>query len=86
MAVLSDTRRDLVHRKFEDREFNERRVPTALSRADVRGVVDAIDQFLNANGGAIRASLPMATRGAFTDEQLDRLVALVAVTRAGVTG
>jgi hypothetical protein len=73
MAVLSDADRELVHRSFEDDQFNRPRTPTSLSRADIRAAVNAIDDYFDANASNINSAIPQPARGMLTAQQKARL-------------
>lgn len=55
----------------------------ALSKADLRAAVDAIDDFLEANASAINNAIPQPARGALTVSQKARLLAYVTLKRFG---
>jgi hypothetical protein len=77
MAVLPDSDRDLVHRLFEDDQFNRTRTPTTLSRADIRAAVNALDDYFDANASNINSAIPQPARGSLTAPQKARLLVWV---------
>lgn len=57
----------------------------ALTKADLRAAVDAIDTWLNSNAAGLNAALPQPARGALTTAQKARLLQFV-VARRYLTG
>lgn len=83
MATLSDSaRRDLWAAYMQ--EVSTDREPLALTKADLRAAVDALDTFLSDNAAAINTAIPQPARGALTTAQKARL--LVFVIRARYLG
>ena len=62
MAVLSDQDRADVTAEF----MRQAAGPLALTKNDIRPCVDALDNYYNANAGAINQSLPLPGRTALT--------------------
>lgn len=54
----------------------------AGTKADLRAVVDAFDDYLEANATAINQSIPVGPRGLFTPAQKAVIMAYVALKRA----
>jgi len=74
MAVLPDNDRLAVWAQYmrESRDAHG-----ALTKADIRAAVDAIDGFLNTNAAAINSAIPQPARGALTTAQKARLLMYV---------
>lgn len=84
MAVLPDADRfatwaDLMADMSRDRD------PVAITKADLRAAVDAIDGFLNTNATAINNALPTAAKNGLTTAQKARLLNAV-IRRRYITG
>ena len=79
MALLSEPDRIVVWQRWM-RENNE---SCGISKADLRAAVDALDQFLEDNAGAINTAIPQPARGALTVAQKARLLAYVTIRRWG---
>lgn len=79
MAVLGETDRSGLWADFMAELSAERNVMSGITKADLRAAVDALDDFLNTNAGAINSAIPQPARAALTTPQKARL--LVAVVR-----
>jgi hypothetical protein len=49
----------------------------AVTKADLRAAVDALDDFLNTNAAAINTAIPQPARGALTTTQKAKLLMFV---------
>lgn len=80
MAALPDVSRAEVHGGFmreESATFG------ALTKADLRAAINALDDYLEANASAINLVIPLPARTALTAAQKARLLARVALKRWG---
>ncbi len=68
MAVLSDPDRAALWAEFM-RDRSGARDPLALTKADLRAAVNAIDDWLNTNAAALNSAIPQPARGALTVPQ-----------------
>ncbi|MGE0724205.1 MAG: hypothetical protein AB7O45_07510 [Alphaproteobacteria bacterium] len=75
MAVLSNADRRDVWAEFQ--RTPEAGETFALSKADLRAAVDAIDQWIDDNAPAFNAAIPQPARGALTAWQKARLFSAV---------
>ena len=76
MAVLSDADRLELWAEYQ-RELSTVREPLALTKADLRAAVNALDDFLNTNAGTINSAIPQPARSALTTAQKARLLMFV---------
>lgn len=76
MAVLSDGDRSATWAELMQ-EWSSAREPVALTKADLRAAVDAIDTWLNDNAASANAAIPQPARGALTTAQKARLLMFV---------
>ena len=82
MAVLSDADRGAVWADVM-RQLSDARDPCAITKADLRAAVDALDTFLDTNAATINAAIPQPARSGLTTPQKARLLAYVALKRWG---
>lgn len=83
MAVLNETQRQAVRDTLiRLRDEFAAWVNLGGTKADVRAVVDAFDDYLETNAAAINQSIPVGPRGAFTTPQKAIIMAYVALKRA----
>ena len=73
MAVLSDSDRVLVWALSMRSELGT----LALTKADLRAAVNALDTFMTTNEGAVNTAIPQPARGALTTKQKAALLMLV---------
>ena len=86
MALLTTEDRVEIWREFQ-RDLSTVREPIgAVTKADLRAAVDAIDQWISDNAAAFNAAIPQPARGALTAAQKARLLNAVSRRRftAGV--
>lgn len=76
MAVLSDEVRRETWAEFMS-ELSTERQTLALTKAELRAALDALDDFLNTNATAINNAIPQPARGALTVSQKARLLMFV---------
>ena len=76
MAVLSNADRLELWAEYQ-RELSTVREPLALTKADLRAAVNALDDYLNTNAGAINSAIPLPARTALTTSQKARLLMFV---------
>lgn len=65
MAILSDSDRAATWAELMQ-EWNSVREPVALTKADLRAAVDAIDTWLNDNAASANSAIPQPARAALT--------------------
>lgn len=81
MAVLSDTDRQPLWAEFM-RDVSNRREPFgALTKAQLRDAVNALDDYLNTNAAAINAAIPQPARAQLTTPQKALLLQYVVAKR-----
>lgn len=83
MTVLDTTNRVVVWATMMQR-MSDGRESTALTKAQLRAAVDAIDDWVEANAAAFNSAIPQPARGALTTAQKARLLMLIAEQRYGV--
>ena len=57
--------------------------PAKLGKAELRAAVNALDDFLDANGAAIKAAIPLPARARLTNGEIALMVAWLALKRYG---
>lgn len=82
MAVLADSDRADIWTDIM-RQLSSERQSCAITKADLRAAVDAIDVFLESNATAINNAFPAAAKAGLTTGQKARIVAYVALKRWG---
>ena len=80
MAVLSDPDRALVAKRLMEEMSNSREQCDAL-KASVRALVNAADDFIDANAAAFNTAIPQPGRAQFTAKQKSRAFRAVAQRR-----
>ena len=68
MAVLTEGNRALTLNEFM-REASAQRDGLALTKADLRAAIDAIDSWVDTNSSAFNTAIPQPARGALTTRQ-----------------
>lgn len=84
MAVLSDPDRAALWAEFM-RDRSGARDPLALTKADLRAAVNAVDDWLNNNAAALNSAIPQPARGALSTPQKALLLQFV-VSRRYLSG
>lgn len=74
MAVLTDNDRALL---FADWQRDNETPLAALTKADIRAAVNAIDQYLSDNAAAINQAIPQPARAGLTTKQKAQLLTYV---------
>lgn len=74
MAVLSDAKRLECWAEFMREDLG---TLGALTKADLRAALNALDDFLNSNAATINAAIPQPARSALTTSQKARLLMFV---------
>lgn len=85
MANLSEADLAAVHAQVMSDEELKAETFGAMTKAELRAAVDAIDAYLETNKGAINSAIPQPARGAMTTKQKARLLVWV-VERRYLTG
>lgn len=80
MAVLTTQERAEVHRDYMR---DEHETFGAVTKLNLRAVVDALDDFFESNAAAINAAIPQPARGQLSTAQKSRLVRHVLRRRYG---
>lgn len=80
MAVLPDADRAGVWAEFMQRLSREAQ-GIAITKADLRAAVNALDDFLNTNAAAINTAIPQPARGSLTVAQKALLLMYVVARR-----
>lgn len=78
--MLDEGSRQAVWQEF----MEQGHCPGALTKAQLRAAVDAVDDWVDANASAFNTALPQPFRGAATSAQKAIVLAFVALRRAGV--
>lgn len=73
MALLADADRAAVWAEYMRDISAERGAFGALTKADLRAAVNALDQWLDDNAAAVNSVIPQPARGALTSAQKSRL-------------
>lgn len=81
MAVLNNASRRELWRAFMAEQSAQQAEMGPITKADLRAAVDGIDDFLNANIGAINQAIPQPARSALTPAQKARLLVFVVERR-----
>jgi hypothetical protein len=81
MAVLSNADRIAVWEQWM--RDNKATIAGALTRAELRAAVDAIDSFLDTNATALNNAIPQPARGVLSAAQKAALLNFVVLRRWG---
>lgn len=81
MAILGEEDRVTVWREFMADRSLARDAFGALTKADMRAAVDALDAFLNDNAVTINSAIPQPARAALTTQQKALLLRFVIARR-----
>lgn len=84
MAVLSDTDRAGLHAAYMQ-ETSFARTGIALTKAELRAAVNAIDQWVDDNAAAFNSAIPQPARAVLTAKQKSQLFMFVVRRRFEVT-
>lgn len=83
MATLASGIIDELWRDIQ-RDLSDRREAWgALTKADLRAAIVAMDGWLDDNAAALNSAIPQPARGALTQAQKALIVAFIALKRAG---
>lgn len=77
MAVLSEANRAACFRDFVNEICAARGQFGALTKAEMRAAIDALDDFMNTNAAAINTSIPQPARGVLTAAQKAQMLACI---------
>jgi hypothetical protein len=77
MAVMADADRIETWKRYMHDVSHSAEVFGALTKADIRAAVDALDTFLSDNATAINNALPTAAKNNLTQAQKARLLTYV---------
>ena len=80
MAVLSDADRAALHGAYMRDETGQH---GAVTKADIRAAVDALDSWFDTNAALVNAAIPLPARTVLTVAQKARLVRYVIAKRYG---
>ena len=82
MAVLPDNKRAAAWAELmQDLSADGQEI--AITKADLRATVDALDTFLENNAATINAAIPQRARSGLTTAQKARILAAVTLYRYG---
>lgn len=81
MAVLSDNDRAELWAEFMRELSRDRDSVGAITKADLRAAVNALDDYLHTNASAINTAIPQPARGVLTASQKARLLRAVITQR-----
>ena len=84
MAVLPDADRVKVWASFMDELSAARERVGALTKADLRAAVNAVDDWIDANSAAFNSAIPQPARAELTNQQ--KLSLFLRVLRRRVKG
>ena len=81
MAVLPEAERGLAHSEFMQANLEG----LALTKADLRAAVDALDTFMHTNAAALNTAMPQPARSALSTAQKAHMLMIV-IQRRYLTG
>lgn len=81
MAVLSDALRAAIWRGLMRWLSDRREGVGAITKADLRAAIDAVDEWVDANASALNTAIPQPARAQLTAAQKALLLAIVALVR-----
>jgi hypothetical protein len=84
MAALVDADRVDVSANFQRDPANINVGAAALTKAQLKAAVDAVDDWAEANAAAFNTAIPQPQRGAMSTRQKTFLLAYVIFKRAGI--
>lgn len=84
MAVLPDADRITVWAGWM-RELSNNRTPMSLTKDQLRAVIDAIDDWVDANAVSLNQAIPQPQRGILTARQKAQLLVYVVTRRFEVS-
>lgn len=84
MPVLPDNQRAAVSADFQRDKSDVREGFAALTKADIRAAVNALDDYFDTNASVINLAIPQPARGALTAQQ--KLDLILRVLRRRVRG
>ena len=85
MAVLSDPDRADCAADYIRRTYGDCGIFAGVTKADIRAAINAIDQFLNDNAGAINSTIPLPARSNLTTAQ-KAILLIAVVTKRYIAG
>lgn len=85
MAVLADQDRSEINRAFQALVSARREAFGALTKADIRAAVDAIDGWVDANQASFNSAIPQPARAQLTAKQKAELLLFVVRRRFEVS-
>lgn len=80
--AMTEQQRQALHAELMAALSRDQETVT-VSKADLRAVIDALDDFLEANASAVNNAIPQPARTALTVPQKARLLAYVTLRRYG---
>ena len=81
MAALADADRAAVNKEFQELISLARETFGAMTKAELRAAVDAIDNWIVSNAAAFNTAIPQPARAALTVSQKARLFSLIVYKR-----
>ena len=73
MAIMTEDDRNEARAEFST-DLSRDREPLAVTVSQLKAAVDALDDYMHANAGAINAAIPQPARAALTVSQKARLL------------
>jgi len=80
MAELSGEQRRALWAELMERLSREQQ-PIAVTKAELRAAVDAVDAWVNANAASLNGAIPQPARGALSTAQKAMILAFVVEKR-----
>ncbi len=77
MAVLTNLARATLHAEIMREALGD----ISINKTQLRAVVDALDDYFNANAAAMNTAIPQPQRGSLTTSQKARIAAAVLLRR-----
>ena len=81
MATLNEAGRAAVHRELMEQLSRERDSLGALTKQELRAVIDAADTWIHNNAASYNTALPQPGRSALTAAQKARILAILMLRR-----
>jgi hypothetical protein len=84
MAVLSEALRAELWAEFMRQAGNITNGAGAITKAELRAAVDAVDDWADSNASEFNSAIPQPARGAMSTKQKTMLLQYVILKRAGI--
>ena len=80
MAALNAQNREQLFSDYAS-DISNRRIPTALTKAELRAAINAIDDWADANQASFNTAIPQPARGALSAKEKAQLLMYVIAKR-----